>query len=395
MTVVTLTVNGEQVAAEIAPRMSLADFLREYLRLTGTHLGCEHGICGACTVLIDDAPARACITLAVACDGSSVRTIEGFADDPLMAELRENFSREHALQCGFCTPGMLIAGRDIALRMPDAGPKTIRHELSGNLCRCTGYAGIVRAVASAAASDVAALARTSKPVEPTALVTVAQAMPRQAASVPTIEPPARSRSGAEPAAVAVPSAAPPGWTRFEESFVIDRAPDAVWAALVDFPMVASCVPGAELIEHDDSHVRGRLHVSIGPIKAAFSGSAKVERDDARRVGRVQGAGSDAASGSRSRADATFRVEPEPAGGGSRVVLMVDYSLQGTLAQVSRSGVAQEIGRRLVATFAANLDAVLAGDAARAAPSAPLAVHALLWASLRGWIDRLLAGMRKH
>jgi carbon-monoxide dehydrogenase small subunit len=142
----SLTVNGEAMTIDAEPRDQLADVLRGRLMLTGTHLGCEQGVCGACTVEIDGAPARSCITHAGSCDGASVRTIEGFGDDAVMAALREAFSREHALQCGYCTPGMLIAARDIVLRLPEADEARVREELAGNLCRCTGYRGIVRAV---------------------------------------------------------------------------------------------------------------------------------------------------------------------------------------------------------------------------------------------------------
>ena len=145
---IDLRVNGQAVAAEVEPRLQLADFVRDHLLLTGTHLGCEHGVCGACTLEIDGAPARSCITYAVACDGSDVRTIEGFDDDAVMAELRDAFSAEHALQCGYCTPGMLMTARDIVLRLPDADEARIRKELAGNLCRCTGYVGIVKAIQS-------------------------------------------------------------------------------------------------------------------------------------------------------------------------------------------------------------------------------------------------------
>ncbi len=161
MTAISLTVNGRAVSAEVEPRTHLGDFLRDHLRLTGTHLGCEHGVCGACTVLIAGAPARACITYAVACDGLEIRTIEGFEDDALMAELREAFSREHGLQCGFCTAGMLISARDIVQRFPGADERRIRTELSGNLCRCTGYVGIVNAVKSVAGRQSAPSARGS------------------------------------------------------------------------------------------------------------------------------------------------------------------------------------------------------------------------------------------
>lgn len=146
MTSIALKVNGEEVVAEVDDRITLADFLREHLNLTGTHLGCEHGVCGACTLLLDDEPVRACITLAVAADGRAVRSIEGFEDDWMMAVVRDCFSEAHGLQCGFCTPGMVIMARDVIRRHACGSSEQIRRELAGNLCRCTGYAGIVRAV---------------------------------------------------------------------------------------------------------------------------------------------------------------------------------------------------------------------------------------------------------
>lgn len=146
MTTVALTVNGRKIDATVEPRTHLADFLREQLRLTGTHLGCEHGVCGACTIEVDGAPQRSCITFAAGCEGASVRTVEDFDADEVMIKLRAAFKAEHALQCGFCTPGMLITARDIVQRLPEADEARIREELSGNLCRCTGYVGIVRAI---------------------------------------------------------------------------------------------------------------------------------------------------------------------------------------------------------------------------------------------------------
>jgi aerobic carbon-monoxide dehydrogenase small subunit len=146
MTTIALVINGTPVRADVEPRTHLADFLREQRNLTGTNLGCEQGVCGACTLHVDGAPVRSCIAFAVAFDGADVRTIEGFDDDPLMADLRAAFSAEHALQCGYCTPGMLISARDIVTRLPDADEARVRYELAGNLCRCTGYVGIVRAV---------------------------------------------------------------------------------------------------------------------------------------------------------------------------------------------------------------------------------------------------------
>jgi carbon-monoxide dehydrogenase small subunit len=147
---VELTINGRKVVADVEPRMHLADFLREHLRLTATHLGCEHGVCGACTVLIDGAPARACIALTVALEGADVKTLEGLADDQRMRVLKTSFHERHGLQCGFCTPGMLISAWDLLRRKPDISERQIRQEMSGNLCRCTGYQGIVRSIKHAA-----------------------------------------------------------------------------------------------------------------------------------------------------------------------------------------------------------------------------------------------------
>lgn len=139
MSEVDLTINGRATHVNVEPRMHLADLLREHLNLTATHLRCEQGACGACTVLIDGQPARSCITYVVMCDGAAVQTIEGLENDAVMAALRLAFAEEHGLQCGYCTPGMLVTARDIVLRIADADQKRIRTELSGNLCRCTGY----------------------------------------------------------------------------------------------------------------------------------------------------------------------------------------------------------------------------------------------------------------
>src|SRR5215472_15356623 len=154
MTAIRLTVNGVAAAADVPPRLSLADWLRERCNLTGTHLGCEHGVCGACTVLVDGEPVRSCLLLAVTCDEREVQTIEGFGTDMDMGVLRRNFHRHHALQCGFCTPAMLITARDLIRRRRAGSEREIRDGLAGNICRCTGYTNIVTAIA-AAAEDIA------------------------------------------------------------------------------------------------------------------------------------------------------------------------------------------------------------------------------------------------
>jgi carbon-monoxide dehydrogenase small subunit len=147
---ISLHVNGERVDAQVLPRLNLADFLREHLHLTGTHVGCEHGVCGACTVRVNDEIVRACLILAVQLDGMSVETIEGLSDSGEIADLQAAFRERNALQCGYCTPGMLIATQDLLRQYPEPSREQIREHLSGNYCRCTGYQAIVDAVAATA-----------------------------------------------------------------------------------------------------------------------------------------------------------------------------------------------------------------------------------------------------
>ena len=142
----TLTINGESVTRRIPVRQNLVDFLREEMGLTGTHIGCEHGVCGACTVRVDGKIVRGCLMLAVQAEGRIVETIEGLSDSGEIADLQDAFHKRNALQCGFCTPGMLLTVQDLALRNPQATREDIRAHLSGNYCRCTGYQAIVDAV---------------------------------------------------------------------------------------------------------------------------------------------------------------------------------------------------------------------------------------------------------
>ena len=147
---VKLTVNGEVREAAVVPRMTLADFLREKLRLTGTHLGCEHGVCGACTVKLDGVAVRSCLLLAAQVDGSEVVTVEGLAGTGALTPLQEAFHRHQALQCGFCTPGILVAAEDLLTGERPPTREEIVDMLSGQLCRCTGYTAIIDAIAEVA-----------------------------------------------------------------------------------------------------------------------------------------------------------------------------------------------------------------------------------------------------
>jgi carbon-monoxide dehydrogenase small subunit len=156
MTQIQLVVNGESIAAEVLPRTHLADFLREQLGLTGSHLGCEHGVCGACTIRLDGAIVRGCLVLAVQADGCVVDTIEGLADSGEIDDLQANFIARNALQCGFCTPAMLITAQDLLQKGGVPTREEIREHLSGNYCRCTGYQAIVDAIETTAKQREAA-----------------------------------------------------------------------------------------------------------------------------------------------------------------------------------------------------------------------------------------------
>lgn len=153
---ITLTVNGERVEARVEARKSLVDFLREDLTLTGSHVGCEHGVCGACTVRVNGDAVRGCLILAVQCDGAAVETIEGVSDTGEIADLQDTFEKRNALQCGFCTPGMLLTAQELLANGKAPSRDDIREHISGNYCRCTGYHAIVDAV------EAVAMARAGK-----------------------------------------------------------------------------------------------------------------------------------------------------------------------------------------------------------------------------------------
>jgi aerobic-type carbon monoxide dehydrogenase small subunit (CoxS/CutS family) len=148
---IAATLNGRRVEASVEPRLLLVDFIRHHGRLTGTHVGCAHGVCGACTVLVEGKPARSCLMLAVQADGADIATVESLADGDRLSALQEAFRRQHALQCGYCTPGILMTMTFFLRHNPDPDAEAVRTALAGNLCRCTGYCNIVKAVLATAA----------------------------------------------------------------------------------------------------------------------------------------------------------------------------------------------------------------------------------------------------
>jgi len=408
---IALTVNGRRVEADVAPRTHLADFLREQLLLTGTHIGCEHGICGACTVEIEGEIARSCITYAVACDGARVRTIEGFDDDALMVRLRQAFTEAHALQCGYCTPGMLIAARDLVRRKGGLSRSEIRTEMSGNLCRCTGYAGIVDAIERVMAErapsprlrgeglgawlgpapgPVASAASESASAVASARTTVTHAQ--------TSQPPG-ARAARAPIRVTVGEMEEVGGeTRIAQSFVLPHGREAVWALMSDVERLARCMPGLVLDgPPQGDKVSGRLEAKIGPIAASFAGEGTVTQiaSEYRQV--IEGRGGDRKSGSRVSGSVDYRLLPAAGEAGAeatRVDVVISYALAGALAQIGRSGLVRDLVRRIGEAFAQNLDAQLTDPAAEMAQAQIGGLSLLvkvLADRVRAWLARVFPG----
>lgn len=365
---ITLTLNGETVTKPAEPRTHLADFLREDHLLTGTHLGCEQGVCGACTLYVDGRPVRSCITFATSCEGADVRSIEGFEADPLMARLRAAFTAHHALQCGYCTPGMLATAYDIVRRLPHADELRIRQELSGNICRCTGYAGIVEAIRDVLASD-----------PPQAAL---QPLPRQRRAMTGSVTPVAAPSD-EPAADLPPldDAALKDGIELKREIALNALVGKVWAVLSDIPAVVACIPGASLDGPvEDGIVRGRCVVALGPMRASFAGTAKVTLDAAAQTGAVAGSGRDRLS--RSSLDGVLRFALAAEGEAAACLkLSMRYRLKGPLAQFGRPALVAEIADRILAEVAGNIAARASGQAAPE-ESEPLNGLALLVAAVK-------------
>jgi carbon-monoxide dehydrogenase small subunit len=389
MSAVSLTINGRAVGAEVEPRTHLADFIRDTQTLTGTHLGCEHGVCGACTVLLDGIPVRSCITYAVACSGAAVTTIEGLDEDEIGKELRVAFAREHALQCGYCTPGMLIAARDVVLRAETPCEREIRVAMSGNLCRCTGYVGIVRAIQSVITD------RRARGILPVPGAGRAQLGPVGSGHAPPVAPalaavPRRAVVSAEHDV----DEALADWqpqASFEQSFVVNHPLDEVWTLFADTAAVASCLPGATLTgDASARNISGRMRVKVGPIAAEFHGRARIDRDPATRSGTIEGSGRDPRSNSTTRGAIRYRLVPQGERA-TQVDLNVGYRLTGLLAQFGRSDLLHDIASRIIATFAHNVEARLSGETADAS-AAELNAGSLFVGVLASRIKTFLRGL---
>ena len=397
MTEVTLTVNGTQVTLDAEPRLTLADALRHRLGLTGTHLGCEHGVCGACTVLVDGAAARSCLMFCAQADGARITTVEALGTPDDLHPLQQAFRRHHGLQCGFCTPGFLMSAYELLRDGADGlgeDEGRLRQELSGVLCRCTGYAGIVEAVREVAAAHPDGLP------EPKALgrpIFVRQGARREEAQAPAAGFGAPSAPAAASARVEVPVPSGEPNETVDVTTAISPSPEETWTLLSDFRRMSRCLPGVELdTEHGDDTYSGHVEVRLGPMRMRFAGAARVlERDAQKHVLRAVAAGRDA-SGSGVRADVTVSAAPESAGGsGTAVRAQAKLYLSGRAAQFGRS-LAGDVSRQLFAQFGACVERTLTGGSAdepRRLSGGALALR-LLRTRVRELVSRLTARVRK-
>ena len=340
-----ITINGETRAITAPARTHLADVIREHCGLTGTHLGCEQGVCGACTVLVDGTPMRSCLIYAHEAEGMEVTTIEGLDEDPVAMALRAAFTKHHALQCGYCTPGMMMTARDIVTRLGAVDEARIRDELAGNLCRCTGYRGIVRAIAEVAATRPAAT-------------------PLKRAPLPVLAPPA-------PVSIAKPSE-----TAFahhlENQETLALPLEAAWAILSDPARIAECVPGMRLLRHEGEAVEGEMAVSLGPFAVRFAGIGTLVLDHAAHWGFLRGQGRDGANG----VEGSVEWRLKPSGAGCVLILALGWRLTGPLAQFSRPALLRGVVAAMAGEFARNLERQARGE--------NIPTKAGLWSFLRRW-----------
>jgi len=358
VTDVTLAVNGTEVTLDVEPRLTLVDALRHRLGLTGTHVGCEHGVCGACTVLVDGAAVRSCLMFCVQAHGSEVTTVEALGTVDDLHPLQEAFRRHHGLQCGFCTPGFLMSSYEL-LRDGTNGmdEHRLREELSGVLCRCTGYSGIVaavREVAKAHPDGLPAPRALGRPINARRL-TPPPGEDRALAAAASLAPPAAAARG-DRIDVPVPEGEPN--ETIEVSTEISPPPERTWELLADFMRMTRCMPGVELDrEHGKDTYSGHVGVHVGPMRLSFAGAARVlERDGEQRRLRAVTAGRDV-SGSGVAADVTVTAAAVRDGGGTSLRAEARLYLSGRAAQFGRS-LAGDVSRGLFAEFGACVERTL-------------------------------------
>lgn len=364
---VDFTVNGTPVSLKVPARMTLSDVLRDSLGLTGTHIGCEHGVCGMCTVLVDGDASRACLLFACQVDGAEIITVEGLGKPDDLHPLQESFGRHHGLQCGFCTPGFLMSSYDLLDHEPEVQREDLPEELSGVICRCTGYRNIIDAV-----EDVSTNYRGKLP-EPKncghhTLVGRAQtgstATPDESATEAVTEQ-------AAPEKIQLPSGEPT--ISINVTSALESPPQDVARVFEDIQLLARCLPGAELTEElGNNWYRGRARVALGPIRLSFNGFANLLEHKPDRM-HVLGQAKDTSGG---RAQAEIRLLAIPDGSGTRLEAEAKVYLVGRIAGFGRS-LAGDVSRRMFEDFAKAVDQAARGEEPTTGGKPPSAFHLLL------------------
>lgn len=391
MTHVRLTVNGTDVEVDAEPRHTLADTLRDRLRLTGVHLGCEHGVCGMCTVLVDGRAERSCLLFTVQLDGAQVITVEALGRPTDLHPIQEAFHSHHALQCGFCTPAFLLSSYELLRDNPSLDGVDLPAELSGVLCRCTGYQGILAAVRDVASrhpdgppppgnlrDDRALAVRATRSAAPAGAAARADARP---APVPD---PARDTTE-----VRIPQGEPSAVADVTTSIAVGA--DEVWRLLADIPRTARCLPGAELQRSTgaDSY-QGRARIAAGPLRFAFAGTARVLSSDPRtRTLRIVAQGKES-GGSTARADLTIRVEAGAAG--STLHATARIFLAGRIARFGRS-IAGDISQGMFEQFGRNVEATLTGQTTTTDAATPVRIGTIARGIIASALRRALRRLR--
>lgn len=363
-----MRVNDESVQLRCEPRTSLADALRKDLGLTGTHLSCEHGVCGACTVLIDGTPQRSCITLAASCDGARVTTIEGYADDAVMADLRQAFHTQHALQCGYCTPGMLCTARDIVLRLPGPDSERVRNELAGNICRCTGYVGIVNAIQLVLQHKQDG----ALPMPQSTTVLTSNPGLAQQASSEMQDWPSFAFDGVEQ------------WLRVDRELDFAIPAQALWQRVADLALVARCLPGASISQLVGSRAIGEMQIRFGPMQAQFAMRAELSLQPALQQGEMRAEGSDRRSGTLVQTQMSYQVLSHATG--SRLRYDLRFRLAGPLAQFSRNALVNDYVSEMSRIFGQNLQRADSAEAVSQLPAETPSLWRIVWRRVTRWLQ---------
>lgn len=347
---VSFTVNGRPAEVDVAPRVTLSDALRDHLGLTGTHIGCEHGVCGMCTVIVDGDAARACLLLACQMEGAEIMTVEGLGKPDDLHPLQESFSKHHALQCGFCTPGMLMSAYELLDHEPGVKTEELPERMAGVLCRCTGYRHIMDAVA-----DVAEEYPEEVPAPRNC--GTAQLLPMTTAGGPGPAGDNNDIHHRAPTEITLPESSPTVPVSVNEQ--VAATPEEIWGVLQDTNRVAKCLPGAELLQDfGDDRYLGRVKVALGPVKLSFVGDIQVtERDEENRAIRVVAQAEDPSGGS---VQASVHLAARPHEGGSVLKADADLFMVGKIAQMGGS-MAGDVATDMFSQFTAALDATARGE----------------------------------